>query len=348
MKSKILLLFVFLSMFSCKNTENQEQKNWTKISTKIEYHHSNDFFELKSGKNTYKIPQNRLPFKRIILLNASLLGYFTEIGKENTIVGISSPEYIFSSKVKQQIQNKTTETVGDEAKYDVEKILSLKPDAVFTNYIESFQNTYDLLKKNGIEVIFIDEYLEQKPLEKSRIIEVFGQLLGATKEAENAYESIKNRYEHLKHIAQKAKEKPIVIANEMYGNQWFMPGGRTFVAELLNDANAQYILKENTEDKAVPLTFEEVYVKANKAQFWVNIGNYPNKKALLQINPNYNKLNVYQNGRLYAITEKQIERTNDYFESGVVRADKVLQDYIKIFHPDLLPNVPMTYLKELR
>ena len=50
---------------------------------------------------------------------------------------------------------------------ELEKIISLKPDAVFTNYIATFENTYDLLKKNGIEVIFLDEYLEQNPIEKS-------------------------------------------------------------------------------------------------------------------------------------------------------------------------------------
>ena len=39
----------------------------------------------------------------------------------------------------------------------------------FTNYVASFfENTYEVLKKNGIEIIFIDEYLEEKPLEKQK------------------------------------------------------------------------------------------------------------------------------------------------------------------------------------
>jgi iron complex transport system substrate-binding protein len=44
--------------------------------------------------------------------------------------------------------------VGSEQKYDVEKIISMKPDAIFTNHIASFDNTYQLLKNNGIQVIF--------------------------------------------------------------------------------------------------------------------------------------------------------------------------------------------------
>jgi iron complex transport system substrate-binding protein len=59
----------------------------------------------------------------------------------------------------------------------VEKIISLKPDAIFTNHIASFDNTYQLLKNNGIQVVFLDEYLEQKPLEKTAYIKLFGKLL---------------------------------------------------------------------------------------------------------------------------------------------------------------------------
>ena len=79
----------------------------------------------------------------------------------------------------------------------------------------------------------------------------------------------------------------------------------------------------------------------------MNIGNHQSKKELLQINPNYTKLPVFNEGKLYTITGKEEGKSNDYFESGVVRADVVLKDYIKIFHPELLPNYKLTYLKEL-
>jgi iron complex transport system substrate-binding protein len=34
-------------------------------------------------------------------------------------------------------------------------------------------------------------------------------------------------------------------------------------------------------------------------------------------------------------------KANDFFESGVVRADLILKDYIKIFHPELLPIISL-------
>ena len=68
MKVKILALLVILSFFSCKNTESQDNKNWVKISERIKYSSSDNYFELKSGKNIYKIPKTALPLKKVVIL----------------------------------------------------------------------------------------------------------------------------------------------------------------------------------------------------------------------------------------------------------------------------------------
>ena len=52
--------------------------------------------------------------------------------------------------------------------------------------------------------------------------------------------------------------------------------------------------------------------------------------------------------RSIPLQEKEKLKANDFFESGVVRADLILKDYIKIFHPELLPNYHLTYMKELQ
>ena len=283
-----------------------------------------------------------------MLLNASLVGYFTELSLEDKIIGISSPEYVYSEKIHSLISEGKIQNIGNEQKYDIEKIIALKPDAVFTNYIASFDNTYDLIRKNGIEIIFLDEYLEQNPLEKSKYLMVFGRLLGPEEASVVRFNEIQSSYDSLKALAQKGQYKPVVLANEMYGNQWFLPGGKTNLATLIADANAKYINAENSDSKAVPLSFEEVFAKSQNAEFWVNVGNHQFKKELLQINPNYTKMNVYHHGKLYTVSGREKGSANDFFESGVVRSDLILKDYIKIFHPELLPDYNLTYLKPLK
>lgn len=348
MKAKIIFLFFIFCLFGCKKNERAaDSGGWMKISERVQMKKTPGYTELNSGKEHYKIPSERLPYHRIIFLNASLLGYATELGAEGSIIGVSSPEYIYSENILSLMKAGKIENIGNEQKYDVEKIIALKPDAVFTNRIENFSNTYDLLRKNGIEIIFLDEYLEQNPLEKMAYLKVFGALLGKEAEAEKTAEEITSNYMALKTSVGTPASRPQVFCNEMYGAQWFMPGGKTAAAKLLDDAGADYILKDNDDDKAIPMSFEEVLAKSRSAGFWVNAGNHHSKRELLQINPNYEKLSPWQAGNIYSITGRERGKANDFFESGVVRADLVLKDYIKIFHPGKLPGYQLTYMKKL-
>lgn len=348
MKAYFFAIFAFFSLLGCQKKTEKPSSDWIRISDRVQYKNVADKLLLKSGKFSYEIPASKLPFKKVMLLNASLVGYFTELGMEDRITGISSPEYIYSEKVRQLITSGTIQNIGNEQKYDVERIIASKPDVIFTNYIANFENTYDLLRKNGIEVIFLDEYLEQNPLEKSKYLLVFGKLLGDEKKSAASFKAIEENYSSLINLAKKSQKEPVVLSNEMYGNQWFLPGGKTNFAQFVADANAKYINAENPDSNAVPMSFEEVFAKAEKAEFWVNVGNHPSKKDLLQVNPNYAKMNVFKNGKIFTVTGKEHEKSNDYFESGVVRADLVLKDYIKIFHPELLPNDDLNYMKELK
>ncbi|MDO5615936.1 MAG: ABC transporter substrate-binding protein, partial [Cruoricaptor ignavus] len=305
MKSKILLFFLLTVLFSCKKEQKNTVADWQVISENVKFKEENKVLKLQSGKFNYEIPTDRLPFKKVILLNSSLLGYFLELDFQSKIIGISSPEYIYSERIHQLIKDGKIQNVGSEQKYDIEKIIALKPDAVFTNYISSFENTYDLLKKNSIEIIFLDEYLEQNPLDKSRYLLVFGKLLGKDKEAVASYKKIQTSYDSIKKITEKPMDKPTVLANEMYGNQWFLPGGKTQLANYIADAGANYILKDNDDTKAVPTSFEEVFTKAENATIWVNAGTHKTKSSLLSINPNYAKMKVFQDGKIYSLSGKE-------------------------------------------
>ncbi|WP_294230877.1 ABC transporter substrate-binding protein [Chryseobacterium sp. sg2396] len=318
------------------------------VSSLLQYRENQGELHIKSGNFTYDIKKNQVPFKKIILLNASMAGYIGELHAENLLIGISSPEYIYSERIQSLLKQGKIQNVGSDQKYDIEKIISLKPDVIFTNHIASFDNTYQLLENNGIRVVFLDEYMEQKPLQKTAYLKLFGKLLGKDKEAERMYENVEKNYADLKQLALKAKEKPMVLANEMYGDVWYLPGGKTSTANFISDANADYILKNNTEEKAVTMSFEEVFAKSGTVQYWINVGNHTSRKEMLSMNPFYRKLNVFNKGKIYVITGKERGQANDFFESGVVRSDLVLKDYIKIFHPELLPGYQLTYMKELK
>ncbi|PZU03529.1 MAG: ABC transporter substrate-binding protein, partial [Chryseobacterium sp.] len=98
------------------------------VSKYVQYNETGEALKLKSGNFTYDFKKNQIPFKKVILLNASMAGYISELGAEDLIIGVSSPEYIFSEKIQEKIKKGSIQNVGNEQKYDLEKIISLKPD----------------------------------------------------------------------------------------------------------------------------------------------------------------------------------------------------------------------------
>ena len=170
---KIFTFLVLILLISCNNTDNQENKDWVKISENLQYRENKELFFLKSGKKEYRLQKKRIPFQKIMVFNTTLLGFIAELGQENKIIGIVGTQYVFSERIKTLILSGKIQEVGNEQKYDVEKIISLKPDVIFTNYIVSFENTYETLRKNGIEIIFLDDYMEQNPLEKAAYLESY-------------------------------------------------------------------------------------------------------------------------------------------------------------------------------
>ncbi len=348
MKAKIFLIIALFFFFACTKKLETGNEGWTIVSGSVKFKEGSDGFTLNSGDSTYRFPAEKLPFSRVVLLNASLVGYFTELGLENSIAGISSPEYVYSSKIHELIEAGEIQNVGNEQKYDVEKIIALKPDAVFTNRIAAFVNTYELLEKNGIHVIFLDEYLEKDALSKTRYLLVVGKLLGHGERAEKKFENIKHTYDSLVVLASSRQNRPTVLANEMYGSQWYLPGGQSSIAKLIKDANGIYINADSKSAGAEAQSFEEVYSKSQNAGIWVNAGNHKSRQDLLRANINYSRMSIFERGRIYTVIQKERGRSNDFFESGVVRADLVLKDYIRIFYPDLLPGYNLTYHRELK
>lgn len=350
MKRIFLLLIFSLFAVSCKKEKSKSDSGNITISERVNYSEDSKNLVISSGKFKNIIPKEKLPFQKAMLLNSSLIGYFSELNLENKITGVSSPEYIFSEKIHQLINQNQILNIGNEQKYDIEKILSNKPDVILTNYVPNFANAYDILQKNGIELIFLDEFLEQNPLEKSKYLLLFGKLFGAEEQAEKTFKSIEDNYRKIQTLASKTVSKPNVLCNEMYGSQWFLPGGNSSIAKLISDAGGNYILKDNKESSSVPLSFEEVFVKSENVGYWINISPHQNKKELLILNPNYSKMKVFNSGNLFMINNREKDGSNDYFESGVVRCDLVLRDYFKIFHPEdvTFKAEPLVYMKALK
>jgi iron complex transport system substrate-binding protein len=115
-----------------------------------------------------------------------------------------------------------------------------------------------------------------------------------------------------------------------------MPGGKSYVAQMLRDAGADYLWKDNEEVGSSPLSFEQVYAKAKDADYWINLSTVRSKTELLAYEKRYAEFKAFKSGELYNNNRFTNEKGYSiYWETGMIFPDRILSDLIQIFHPEL-------------
>ena len=91
---------------------------------------------------------------------------------------------------------------------------------------------------------------------------------------------------------------------------------------------------------------EEAYLLASDADVWLNVGMANTLDELKAACPKFADIRCVRNGFVYNNNARiNAAGGNDYWESGVIHPDLILQDLIRIFHPELTDAEPTYYRK---
>jgi iron complex transport system substrate-binding protein len=83
--------------------------------------------------------------------------------------------------------------------------------------------------------------------------------------------------------------------------------------------------------------FEAQLQRAANADIWINGGGWASLAAMVQEEPRYGAFKAYRNRQVWVYEKRQLPSgANDYWSRSVTRADVVLADLAKIFHPALM------------
>jgi len=129
-----------------------------------------------------------------------------------------------------------------------------------------------------------------------------------------------------------------------------MSGGRSYPAQLLEDAGANYLWGDNESRRSLSLDFEAVYEKAHDAEVWITMRNeWRSIGDVVAEDERYGKFKSVRTGRVFNANARLNEHGgNDYWETGVASPHLVLADLIKILHPDLLPEHELIWFHQLQ
>lgn len=221
-----------------------------------------------------------------------------------------------------------------------ELLLGLKPDIVLLYGIGDAQTAItDKLKELSIPYIYMGEYLEESPLGKAEWMVVLSELTDSREKGIEIFSEIPKRYLSLKALTESVGQCPTVMFNMPWNDSWVMPSTKSYMAQLVADAGAEYIYKENSSNSSTPIGLETAYGLIQKADYWINVGSATSLDELKTVNPKFADAKAVRERTVYN-NNLRLTPTggNDYWESAVVRPDMVLRDLIHIFHPELVPD----------
>jgi len=215
-----------------------------------------------------------------------------------------------------------------------------------------------VLEDAGIPVVISADYVEQSPLGRAEWLKFTALFYNEEAAANEVFEGIATRYEELRRFVRTSAAPPrydrvLWGSFSSYSSAWYIPGDRTYVAQLLRDAGMGYVLDHAPEAQgfagSFPVDFETAYDAGLDAPLWIPDWFGVNSLAdLLAQDERYADFAALQNGDVFTAGARvNANGGNDYFESGALYADRVLADLVEINFGGVLTDGGLTYFKKL-
>ncbi|MCL1933021.1 MAG: ABC transporter substrate-binding protein [Candidatus Azobacteroides sp.] len=286
----------------------------------------------------------RTPLARTVCYGSVQCVFLAELDALQTLVGVCEPQYINIPYVRENVQNGKIVDLGQAANPDLEKIILIEPEALFTAPIEN--SGYGQTAKLGIPFIECVDYMESTPLGRAEWIRFLALFFEKKAIADSLFKETVSRYNELVRLSANGDKQPSVFTETVYSGIWYQPGGNSYIAQFFRDAGADYLWKEDTNTGSIGLTFESVLEKAEKADFWlIKYNDFYDMtyRKLVQENSNYALFDTYKKRNIYICNTGKVP----YYEELPIHPDEILKDMVRIFHPELLPDYQLRYYKKM-
>ena len=275
----------------------------------------------------------KIPVQSVISFSSTQWSVFIELDEVDRVKGILEGRNIHSPKMKQLLADGVVQDVGTESAKNMELMISMHPDIIL--YSPYFDGNQDPLQVTGAILFPFADYLESTPLGRAEWIRVVGLLTGCSERADKWFDDIERRYDELKDWCADVEERPTVFSDLPFNGQWYVAGGKSYIAQLFEDAGADYLWKDNPSTASFPLDSETILAKAKHADLWrvANSSSLPmTYETLKRENTLYTLFDAYKNHKIIVC---DIQETG-YFETSQIEPERLLGDFIYLFHPEVM------------
>ena len=374
--SKFIFILPFFVLVGCKKNEQTETLKPEIAKNSVEYAsglsivnhgdysvvtvlnpwpNANKSYTYVLKEKDAKVPDSlqsyttiKVPLESVVVTSTTNIPFLEMLEVEDKLVGFPHTDYISSEKTRALIDKGAVKNVGQNEKLNIEQLIELSPDLIVTFGVDNNNPMLDNLKKSGLNVFIQADWMEQSPLGKAEWIKLYGALFGKEEKAKELFDKIVESYKQTQKLIADQPATATVLYGSMYEDVWYVAKGNSWVAEFMKDAKANYLWSDLKGTGSEGLSFEKVLVKAKSANFWIAAGSFKSLDEFGKSNPHYTQFDAFKSKNVYTF-EGKIGATGGivYYELAPSRPDLVLKDYIKIFHPDLLPSYEFTFASKL-
>jgi len=370
----VSLLSIFVS--SC-SFQQEEKENRQEINTGVKYakgfrlesnEHYKKLIVLNPWDNfqpyaTYyilkdsikpEVENNELTFffyqtpKTIALHTAAQMASLKAMDLDKYIKGITDPRFFYEEYSTEKLNSGELIQTSNAVQINKERILLLQPDIVITNGWNNINTDHQMLIKMGYPPLFMIEWMETEPLGRAEWIKAIGLLFDKEKEADSLFKMIEANYLTIKKQYDGKNIRPTVLHGEEYNGVWYVAGGQSYIAQIYEDAGADYLWKENDKSGSLALDIEVVLEKGVQADFWFTTFGQ-NSGDIDHINQaKYSLLKAVKNNSIYSNTKRvRFMGGNDFWGKGNLRPDLILKDIVNIIHQEEASNNSLFFYKRL-
>jgi len=378
-RSILLLGLFFVMLMGCKQTkkpqpvQNQETIATVTYATGFTVKRHTDFTVIEvtaawPGADSFKyalVPKEKLPsisfprdaydaiigtpVNKVVITSTTHLEPIKQLGELNTVVGFPNTDYISSPEARKLVNSGQIQDLGMNDILNTEMVLELNPELIIGFSINEENKAYDILKKAGIPVAYNGDWVEHTPLGKAEWIKFFAPFFQKEAQGDSIFTAIESSYKQAAALAKNAKTKPTVLTGGLYKDVWYVAGGNSWMAQFMEDANADYLWSNTEETGSIGLSLESVLEKAQDAEYWFNPSSQTTYMELNEANARHQQFEAFKNKKVYSnAIEKGETGGLVFYELAPHRPDIVLKDFIKILHPELLPEHQLQFIKPLQ
>lgn len=375
----IIAILVFWQLVSCKPDQNRSESGEETISQPIELDYAKGFtvsyqdnakwvtltqpyqgateeFRYLLVQKGDEIPSHdprieviQIPIETIVCTSTTHIPLLDYLGETDKLVGFPTTDYISSPSMRQRIDSGWVQDLGVDKEMNIELLISLNPEMVMSYSTIGELRQQQKIRDLGISVVLNAEFLEPHPLGRAEWIKFMALFFNKEKMADSIFTEIERGYLNTEQLARDLSVEPTVMSGIVYGDTWFLPGGKNYASTLLDNAGASYIWKSDSSSGFLELSFEAVYEKARTADLWIGVASFENLAQIKAADNRYTRFHSFVSGEVYTYdARKGAKGGSEYLELGYLRPDIILKDIVNISHPELLPDYELYFYKKLK